>query len=276
MISTSQIPQNFGNNRNNNNSPPEEIRISLKKSRISSYLLYAATQLIKEKRPYVIIKATGNAISRACIVAEVLKHRINGLHQINKLSSIQVTDQGNVQRFLTLLDIKLTLNPNEEEKKEVGYQGVLPNTEVTEWAEGELDNLLERIRGPFRQGQRGGFRGRGRGRSTFQNNFVGGVRDGTSGEFRVARGYRGGFTGNRGGFAGNRGGFAGNRGGFAGNRGGFAGNRNDFYGNRGGFSGNRGGFFGNRDNFTENRGDFYGNRDVPRGDREDKGERDRF
>ena len=272
MISTSEIPQRSGNNRNNN-SPPEEIRISLKKSRISSYLLYGATQLIKEKRPYVIIKATGNAISRACIVAEVLKHRINGLHQINKLSSIKVIDQGNVQRFLTLIDIKLTLHPDEEEKKDVGYQGVLPNTEVNEWAEGELDNLLERIRGkqPFRQGQgqRGGF-GMSRGRGGFQNNFVGGIRDGSRpgpyGEFRVPRrGQRDSYTGNRGGIYGNRGGIYGNRGGFAGNRGGFAGNRGDFYGNRGDFAGNR--------------GDFYVNRDTLRGDKwntGDRGERDRF
>ena len=78
MISTSLRAQNFENNKNNN-FPPEEIRILSKKSRISSYLVYAATQLIKEKRPSVIIKATGNAISRACIIAEVLKDLINGL-----------------------------------------------------------------------------------------------------------------------------------------------------------------------------------------------------
>jgi len=174
----------------NNNSPPEEIRISLKKARISSYLLYAATQLIKEKRTHVIIKATGNAISRACIVAEVLKHRILGLSQINNLSSIEVTDQGNVKRFLTLLDIKLTLNPDENEKKSIGFQEALPKEEINEWGEVELDRLIERIktRQPFRQ-----YRGPGGSGGDVQR--TGGFRGGFQGGYRGGNGNRGGYPG---------------------------------------------------------------------------------
>jgi DNA-binding protein len=52
----------------------------------------AATLFLEEKREFIILKATGNAISKGLLVSEIIKRRIKGLHQVTKLGNIEVKD----------------------------------------------------------------------------------------------------------------------------------------------------------------------------------------
>ena len=85
--------------------------------------------------------ACGGAISKLIVVAEVLKHRIPGLHQINTLKCIKVKDTYEpkeedldtviVERFITLLEIVLTTK-DPEEHDPIGYQPPIPAEEIDE------------------------------------------------------------------------------------------------------------------------------------------------
>ena len=46
---------------------------------------YARVQLIDEKKPFVVIKARGNAIENALKVADMAKKNIQGIHSCTKL-----------------------------------------------------------------------------------------------------------------------------------------------------------------------------------------------
>jgi DNA-binding protein len=67
----------------------------------------------------ILLKAAGNAISTLCVASEVIRRRIPGLHQVNHLTSVDITDEYDnreegptkVNRKLTLLEIKLTKKP---------------------------------------------------------------------------------------------------------------------------------------------------------------------
>merc|ERR1712159_216967 len=185
----------------------------------------------------IIIKASGNAAKSACQIAEILRHRILGLHQQNHLKTTPVIDEYEpkeegletvvVERKLAVLEIHLSLTEGVLDSKAVGYQAPLPKEEVQ--AE-ELKTLLEgrQKREGDENRPRGGRGGYRRGRYT-------GSRGGRGGRGGPRGGNRGGPRG------GNRGGSrGGNRGG---NRGGDRGGDRGSYrgGNRGG---NRGGYRG--------------------------------
>ena len=96
-----------------------EVRIT-SQGVISNYILYAATILLEKKQPELIIKSTGNAIPKAVILAETLKRRIKGLHQDNKVQTIESTetyepleeglDTITINKRLTSLEIVLSIN----------------------------------------------------------------------------------------------------------------------------------------------------------------------
>jgi DNA-binding protein len=180
-----------------------EIRIRAE-SPIGKYISYAATLLLEKKVDSVILKGSGNATKSACQIAEILRHKLLGLHQLNILKTISVTDEYEpkeegldrvvVERKLAVLEIHLSIKEGVFDTKAAGYQAPLPKEEVQEE---ELKGLVERRTrgGPFHGGERrGGDRG-GRGRGE-----------------RGGRGFR-------------RGRFAGPRGG---RRGGYRGDRDEF------------------------------------------------
>jgi len=69
----------------------------------------------------VTLKGLGETIPRVLLVAEILRRRIKGLHQINKISNTTIeeiyepTENGLdtviVKRTLSMLEIKLTTEP---------------------------------------------------------------------------------------------------------------------------------------------------------------------
>jgi len=199
--------------------PENEIRIRAV-PRIGRYISYAATLLLEKKLDKIVIKASGNATKSACQIAEILRHRILGLHQLNILKTIPVIDEYEpkeegldkvtVERKLAVLEILLSLKEGVLDTKAPGYQVPLPKDQVQEE---ELKSLLEggKRTGGERPRDENRPRGRGRGRG-----------------FR-----RGRYTGSRGGRGGNRGG--------EGREGGYGERREGGYGERreGGYRGER-------------------------------------
>ncbi len=61
-----------------------ELCISSKND-LGGYLGYARVQLVDERKPFVIIKARGNAIENALKVAEMAKRSISGVYSCTKL-----------------------------------------------------------------------------------------------------------------------------------------------------------------------------------------------
>ncbi|KAK7196826.1 Alba [Novymonas esmeraldas] len=157
-----------------------------------SYISYAIAVLNgedgKTRNDTVKISGMGGAIYNAVNIAEIVKHRIAGLHQITELGSELVRDEyepidrsvnpDNVVVERKVSTILITLSRDQLDRSNPGYQEPIPESEVTE-QEKRDPNM-------GRRGGRGGGRGAGRGGS---------------------RGGRGGSRGGRGGGRGGRGGF---------------------------------------------------------------------
>lgn len=77
----------------------------------------------------VIIKGVANAMENAVRLAEMIKHRVSGLYQVNKIGTIEIKDEWEpleegldrlvFSRFSTMLTI--VLSKNQLDNKDVGY-----------------------------------------------------------------------------------------------------------------------------------------------------------
>ena len=174
--------------------PKNEIRISQKSDRIGQYIMYAINLFLKDNEDSVIIKATGNAVVKCVLIAEILRHRIPDLHQINKISSTEVKDTWRPKeegldtitttKTLAVLEIKLTLKPTSQELKDPSYQKPLPADQVEKI---DLNN-------PYPARESGYSRGGDRGERPFGRGFGGrrGGRGGPGRGFRRGNARRGG------------------------------------------------------------------------------------
>jgi len=90
----------------------------------------------------VTLSSLGQAITKAVTIAEIVKHRIAGLHQINEINTIIIDDEYEpiegeeeldkmtVSRKLTCLQITLTKTAPKDAAKIAGYQPPIPESEV--------------------------------------------------------------------------------------------------------------------------------------------------
>merc|ERR1719159_1908636 len=69
-----------------------EIRVTAVGS-VSAYVSRAATVFNELGKPKITITGTGNAITKAVTLAEVVKRRFKGLHQITSLGSTEIVDE---------------------------------------------------------------------------------------------------------------------------------------------------------------------------------------
>ena len=109
--------------------PPFVIRVE-RNVDIGRYLK-RAHDLLNEKdhAQTVVIKAVSNAVESAVKLAELIKHRVKGLHQINKITNITIDDEYEpleegldhlkFTRIVTMLEIKLSVTPLD--KNDLGY-----------------------------------------------------------------------------------------------------------------------------------------------------------
>ena len=129
---------------------------------------------------FVVLKALGRASQSAISVAEVLKRRIAGLHQINEIANLEIVDvyqpleEGleivEKSRYVSALRIVLSLD--ELDTNHVGYQApidpsLVQDEESERAARADQPRMIRpRRRDGFGRGGRGrgrGGRGRGRG-----------------------------------------------------------------------------------------------------------------
>jgi DNA-binding protein len=108
--------------------PENEIRVRKDKG-IGKYLQRAYELLNDNENPKdsVVIKGVANAIQSAVNLAELIKHRVKGLHQISKISHITIVDEFEplvegldhlkFNREATMLEITLTKKVDEKDKK---------------------------------------------------------------------------------------------------------------------------------------------------------------
>jgi len=140
---------------------PFEIRIKSGKD-TKFYVGYAMYLLDRNNSEMVTIKATGNAIPKAVNVVEILKRRVEGLHQINRIKHAEVEDKYEpleegldvvvVKRFLSLIEITLTKNVSGEASKEIGYQIPLPKEEVQKSKQKAESKVKEKVKGILEDG----------------------------------------------------------------------------------------------------------------------------
>lgn len=132
-----------------------EIRVTTQ-GLIRNYVSYASSLLQDKATPEIVLKAMGQAISKAVAIAEIIKRRVPGLHQITAISSTSITDvwepieEGllplETTRHVSMITIILSLN--DLDATATGYQAPQTKQLVSVGAEG---------------GGRGRGRGRGRG-----------------------------------------------------------------------------------------------------------------
>ena len=85
-----------------------------------------------------MLKAAGNAISKVIPTVELIKHRIEGLHSITHITTLEIKDEYEpieegldhltFSRKVTMLEI--TLSKKELDKKHPGYQPPIDASEV--------------------------------------------------------------------------------------------------------------------------------------------------
>eukprot|EP00252_Welwitschia_mirabilis_P024851 TRINITY_DN7541_c0_g1_i1.p1 TRINITY_DN7541_c0_g1~~TRINITY_DN7541_c0_g1_i1.p1 ORF type:complete len:149 (+),score=20.10 TRINITY_DN7541_c0_g1_i1:307-753(+) len=109
-----------------------EIRVTTQ-GLIRNYVNYASVLLQDSSTPEIVLKAMGQAINKAVAVAEIIKRRIPGLHQITSISSSSITDVWEpIEEGLLPLETKrqvsmitITLSLEALDTKAVGYQAPL-------------------------------------------------------------------------------------------------------------------------------------------------------
>jgi len=108
----------------------------------------------------VTLSSLGEAITKSVTIAEIVKHRVAGLHQVNEISTIVIDDEYEpteeglekmiVSRKLTCLQIVLSKNAPKDASI-AGYQEPIPDSEVNPEAGPEDD---ARRQNPRRGGRR--------------------------------------------------------------------------------------------------------------------------
>jgi len=117
----------------------DEIRVTAK-GRTATYVSYASKLFNEKEMDEFTLKATGAALATAVTVAEVIKRRFKGLHQITKLGSVEVIDEWEpleegldpVKNTRNVSFIEITLSKKMLDTKHIGYQEPIDESLVVE------------------------------------------------------------------------------------------------------------------------------------------------
>ncbi|WOK92500.1 TATA-binding protein-associated factor 2N-like isoform X3 [Canna indica] len=232
-----------------------EIRIT-SQGLIRNYVSYAASLLQERRLREIVLKAMGQAISKAVAIAEFIKIRNPHLHQDTSISSVSITDvwepieEGLVPLEMTrhVSMISITLSTREPNKKTPGYQAPSHVEQPKRQQNFQQVQQSQQQQQQYRPalGQlnddsygRGRGRSRGRGRGWTRGGYGGYNNQGGYGGYGNNRGY-GGYGNNQGGYGNNQGGYGNNQGGYGNNQGGYGNNQGGY----GSYSYNQGGYSG--------------------------------
>ncbi|CAI0555196.1 unnamed protein product [Linum tenue] len=155
-----------------------EIRITTQ-GRMRNYISYATALLQEKGSSEIVLKAMGRAINKTVMIAEIIKRRIVGLHQITGIGSTDITDTWEpLEEGLLPLEttrhvsmITITLSKKELDTSSTGYQPPLPIEQVKPIMNEIQDD------GEGSPMMRGRGRGRARGRGRVNYNSVGDYND---------------------------------------------------------------------------------------------------
>lgn len=144
--------------------PDNEIRVTAVGS-VSAYVSFAAKVFNEMSKDDLVVKATGNALAKAVTLAEVIKRRFKGLHQLTNVTTQEIVDEyepleEGLDRVIdkrNVAYVEITLSKTELDTKHVGYQAPLDESMVVEYDAEEMSRSRGRGRG------RG--KGRGKGKS---------------------------------------------------------------------------------------------------------------
>lgn len=149
--------------------PDNEIRVTAVGS-VSAYVSFAAKVFNEMEKEELVIKATGNALAKAVTLAEVIKRRFKGLHQVANVSQQEIVDEyepleEGLEKVIdkrNMAYLEITLSKNELDTKAPGYQAPLDDELVQEYDAEEMTRSRGRGRG---SGRGKGEKGRGKGKS---------------------------------------------------------------------------------------------------------------
>jgi len=149
----------------------EEIRVTAVGS-VSAYVSRAATVYGELAKSKVVIKATGNALTKAVTLAEVIKRRFKGLHQVTNLGSTEIVDEyepieeglDKVTQTRNLPFLEITLSKEALDTKDKGYQAPIDESLVKELDPEELSKPRGRGRGKGRGKGKSKGKGKGKGK----------------------------------------------------------------------------------------------------------------
>merc|ERR1712087_50296 len=153
----------------------EEIRVTAAGS-VSAYVSRAAKLFNEMEKTYIVIAATGNALTKAVTSAEVIKRRFKGLHQITNLGSQEIVDEyepleeglDKVTETRSMPFIEITLSKEPLDTSDKGYQAPLDESLVKELDPEELEKPRGRGKGRGKgksKGKgKGGSKGKGKGK----------------------------------------------------------------------------------------------------------------
>lgn len=114
-----------------------ELRITAQ-GRLRNYISYAISLLEEKGAHEVVLKATGRAINKTVMIAELLKRRVVGLHQNTSTGSIDITDVWEpleegllpIETTRHVSVITITLSRKELDSSSLGYQPPVPTDQV--------------------------------------------------------------------------------------------------------------------------------------------------
>ncbi|KAL5787535.1 hypothetical protein ACOSP7_004484 [Xanthoceras sorbifolium] len=139
-----------------------ELRITAQ-GRLRNYISYAISLFQDKGANEIILKATGRAINKTVMIAELLKRRIVGLHQNTSTGSIDITDLWEpleegllpIETTRHVSIITIILSKKELDSSSLGYQPPIPADQVKPLLEYDGGETLPgmQVRGRRDQGQ---------------------------------------------------------------------------------------------------------------------------
>eukprot|EP00210_Caulerpa_lentillifera_P002219 g2132.t1 len=158
-----------------------EVRVTAV-GRLFNYVNYAASLYNEKGLKTLVLKGMGRAINKTVTLAEIIKRRVPGLHQVMNIGSVEITDTWEpkeeglndleITRHVSVISITLSSDPPND-TTHPGYQPPLPPEEVKPLLDDDTEGTTARRgrgRGRGRGFGRGGWRGRGRGRGRSSEN----------------------------------------------------------------------------------------------------------
>lgn len=145
----------------------EEIRVTAVGS-VSAYVGRAAKVYNELNKTKVVIKASGNALTKAVTLGEVIKRRFKDLHQVTVLGSVEIVDEyepleeglEKVTDTRNVSTIEITLSKETLDSSDKGYQAPLDASLVTEV---DMEEMMKpRGRGRGKGSGKGESKGKGK------------------------------------------------------------------------------------------------------------------